>query len=208
MLDFAKEIYDASGGAFNITVGATLHALGYGDTKHGRNLLSDPWQAVTWDSKHVTVPKGLMLDLGGFGKGWMIDHIAEILEESGIKQYIVNGGGDLRVKSSKELDFTLEDPFNPGYALQTVALKDGAIGASDTFKRSWEHNGANKHHIIDPRTADSSNTGIAASFVVAPTALIADTMATVVILRPDLRQDLAARYAFTAKLLAAPKATS
>ncbi len=194
MLDYSRRMYDISDGVFNITVGATLHRLGYGQRVHGGDALVDPWGVVRWDHAKVTVPKGLMLDFGGFGKGWLIDKLGALLRHNGVTQFIVNGGGDIYVQSSKPVEFALEDPKSPGSVLKTMQIAHGALAGSDIVKRSWDDGAMRKHHIIDPRRNDSAHTPVAASYVLAPTALIADTLATIVIIKPDLKPKLAALF--------------
>lgn len=201
MLRHSKEAYQASEGAFNITVGPALHAMGYGEPQHGGVSLANPWEHITWDTHQVTVPKGLMLDFGGFGKGWMIDVMANMLHGAGYPEFIVNGGGDLYVQSAVPVSFTLEDPHRPGKALGSVDITKGALAGSDTVKRAWQRHNNRKHHIVDPVTNDSSNTGITGIYVVASTALIADTMATALILRPDLLLALQQRYGISAHVI-------
>ncbi len=200
MLDYARRMHQASEGVFNITVAGVLHQMGYGDPEYGDEVLRDPWQVITWSKDELRVPPGLMLDFGGFGKGWMIDEMAAILRRNGIEQFIVNGGGDLFVQHCEPVEFFLENPHNPGYSLQSVFIQHGALAGSDTVKRSWQtEEGAKKHHIIDPATSDSSDSGITASYVIAPTALLADTLATIIIVRPDLASKL--EQAFGVKTL-------
>lgn len=201
MLDFSKRMYDESNGAFNITVGAALHKLGYGSHVYSGDVVVNPWQQITWDEQQVVSPKGLMLDFGGFGKGWMVDSISDILRNHGVKWFIVNGGGDLYVQNDTPIDFALEDPQNPGTALRGIRIQKGALAGSDTIKRTWQSNGVTKHHIIDPATQDSSSGSVIASYVIADTALMADTMATIMILRPDLKNKLETAYGFSSILI-------
>ncbi len=194
MLDFAREMYDASEGAFNITVGATLHALGYGSRQHAGRSLANPWDAVAYSKDEISAPRGLMLDFGGFGKGWLIDLFAKELRELGYEQFIVNGGGDLYVTSRTPVEFALEDPYDPTKKIGQTRISKGALAGSNTVKRVWTTEGTQHHHIIDPTTNASSKTDIVAAYVRADTALIADTMATILILRPQLEKALAAKY--------------
>lgn len=194
MLDFAKEMYDASDGVFDLTVAGALSKLGYGSRKHSASIRSDLWDILEYSPEEIRCSKGIMLDFGGFGKGWLIDEIARIMREHGATQFIVNGGGDLFVQSDTPIEFALEDPHKPGTVYRTVSISRGALGASNTIKRSWETAGGLKHHIIDPTTGDSSESSRVASYVLAPSALIADTLATVVIIRPELTDTLSRTY--------------
>lgn len=194
MLDYSKRMFIASGGAFNITVGAALHKLGYGKREHGGDVLADPWGHMAWSTDTVTAPKGLMLDFGGFGKGWMIDAISDILRSHGVERFVVNGGGDLYVQNSEPVEFALENPLQPGIVLRTIAMTKGALAGSDTLKRAWDNAGVQKHHIIDPVSGDSSHGDVVASYVSADSALVADTLATIAIINPALKPRLAADF--------------
>lgn len=194
MLDYAKEMHVASDGVFDLTVAGTLSSLGYGSRKHAGDIRPDLWSILEYSSEEIRCPPGIMLDFGGFGKGWLIDEIARIMREHGVTQYIVNGGGDLLVQSDKPVTFALEDPHHPDTVYKTVSLEKGALACSNTIKRSWKTDTGTKHHIVDPATGDSSDSSYVGSYVIAHTALIADTLATIVIIRPMLRDSLARTY--------------
>lgn len=191
MLDFAKEMYEASGGAFDITVGNTLHKFGYGKrTIAKKRQTNNFWQEIVITPAEIRYPDGVMLDFGGFGKGWLIDQLVRDLKLAGKQQFIVNGGGDIYVQAKDPVRFVLEDPTEVGRSVGHVDIANGALAGSDTIKRAWQDGDKRKHHIIDPHTDDSSVTGVVGSYVIAQSALIADTMATILILRPGLEQKL------------------
>lgn len=194
MLDFAKEMFVASEGAFDLTVAGSLSELGYGSRRHSGGVRADFWNTISYSTDEIHCPDGIMLDFGGFGKGWLIDHIAQIMREHGVNQYIVNGGGDLVVHSNEPVEFALEDPHKPGVVWKTASIAAGALAGSNTLKRAWDTENGRKHHIIDPTTDDSSDSPYDASYVLAPTALIADTLATIVIVRPELTDALSRAY--------------
>lgn len=194
MLDFAHEMYVASDGAFNPSVGAALHAMGYGSREHGGKTVADIWKHISYTPDHIRVPAGTMLDFGGFGKGWLIDVFARELSHYGHERYIINGGGDIYISSDAPIEFALEHPYDPTRTFGQTRITQGALAASSTIKRTWQSGDQRHHHIIDPATNASSTTGIVATYVRADTALIADTMATILLLRPELEHQLAARY--------------
>lgn len=195
MLEFAREMYDVSNGAFDITVGNTLHRLGYGKRSIAKTQDTKGfWQELVMTPAQIYYPDGVMLDFGGFGKGWLIDQFARDLLLAGKQEFIVNGGGDLYVQAKEPIRFALEDPLDHTKTVGHIDLARGALAGSDTIKRSWEDGTDKKHHIIDPATDDSSATGVIGSYVVANSARIADTMATILILRPDLETELSQHY--------------
>jgi len=194
MLDFAKEMHTTSDGVFNLTVAGALSSLGYGSRNHAGNIRADLWGILAYSPEEIRCPAGIMLDFGGFGKGWLIDEIARIMRNHGSTQYIVNGGGDLFVQSDMPVSFALEDPHKPDTIYKTVSISRGALAGSNTIKRSWETTRGLRHHIIDPTTGDSSKSKYVASYVLARAALIADTLATIVIIRPTLKEALSRAY--------------
>jgi thiamine biosynthesis lipoprotein len=194
MLDFAKDMYVVTEGVFDLTVAGALSDLGYGPHKHSAVPRTDLWDVLSYFSEEITCPTGVMLDFGGFGKGWLIDEIAQIMRDHGATQFIVNGGGDLFVQSDTPVEFALEDPFEPDTVYKTVSLTTGALAGSNVLKRAWSTEKGPKHHIIDPRTGDSSQSQVVASYVITHRALIADTLATIVIIRPELKDTLARAY--------------
>lgn len=204
MLTLGKQLYEATHGVFNLTVGAALSELGYGSKHTGDQLLPNPWEVIQWNEKEVTVPKGLVLDFGGLGKGWLIDKIAEMLRQNGVERFIVNGGGDLYVQNTHPIEFALEDPLLDRKVLQTVHIQRGALAGSNVLKRSWDNNGVHKHHIINPATGDSSESGVVASYVLAQSAVIADSMATVLIIDPTLKGGLEQQFELKTLLIERP----
>lgn len=194
MLAFAKDMYEVSGGAFSIAVGASLHRMGYGSRAHGHDIRQTIWDEITYSRQKIVIPKGEMLDFGGFGKGWLIDRFVEILQAAEVREFIVNGGGDLYCQSDTPIEFKLEDPHDETKQFGQTRITRGALAVSNTIKRTWQDGEMQRHHIIDPVTDDSSDSGVIATYVRADTALIADTMATILIVRPELEVALKDKY--------------
>lgn len=196
MLEYAKELSVASEGAFSLLVGNALQSLGYGSSLHyvRSDLTKLDSNDVVWDENEVRVPKGTMLDFGGLGKGWLIDEYARILQRHGVKEFIINGGGDLYVQASEPISFALEHPYDPKLKIGDIKIQKGALAGSSTVKRAWKKGAEKLHHIIDPRTGKPSDTGTVATFVCAHTATVADALATILVIRPDLEKTLSYRY--------------
>ncbi len=202
MLEFAKEMHAVSEGAFDSTVGNTLHRFGYGKRSIARSVNLDHfWDEIVITPAEIILPEYVMLDFGGFGKGWLIDQLVRDMKLAGIREFIVNGGGDLYVQAKEPILFKLEDPYDTTTSIGNIKIQQGALAGSNTLKRTWEDSGKIKHHIIDPHQQDSSDTGVVASYVAASSATIADTMATILILRPELDHKLAKQYRLKTKLV-------
>lgn len=194
MFQHAHRMFQVSRGAFDISVGGNLATFGYGTLVDHTLFDKNFWDKVEISSKLIKTPEGTVVDLGGFGKGWLIDVFADILRDNGIGQFIVNGGGDLYVQSDTEIDIALEHPFDSTKFIGHTKIKNGALAVSSVVKRSWVRQGVKYHHIIDPITGNASNSNIISSFVKADSALIADSMATVLIIRPELNDHLSDEF--------------
>lgn len=144
-------------------------------------LLNDVQQTVRLFSK---------IDLGGIAKGWVIDRAAELLEQMGFG--FINVGGDIRILGPlpRPLNIGIEDPFDPERIISSIQVKSGALATSTSMKRRWLVNGDWRHHLIDPRTGEPSESTIVSATVTAPSAVEADVWAkTTLLLGEEKGQD-------------------
>jgi len=194
MFKFAKRIHQETDGIFNIFVGGILESLGYGIENLGLTDIRNIWERVEINKKYIKIPISSHVDFGGFGKGWLIDRLASVMQANGIKYFIINGGGDIYVKSLSAIELALENPIDPSKRLGTTMISVGALAASSTIKRSWNNGGYTFHHIIDPRQGTSTNGKTIASYVEADSTLIADVVATCLIIDPQLKNKFEQKY--------------
>ncbi len=194
MFVFARDMYVVSDGAFDISVGGALHALGYGDTAHAASVTHNFWDEVKLTREEITIPDGAVIDLGGLGKGWLIDKLVEIMRGCGHEQFIVNGGGDMYVQSNAPVEIALQHPTHHDEKIGQTPITRGALAVSSTVMRTWQQDGKTHHHIIDPATGQSSASDIISTYVRADTALVADTLATILLLRPELNTKLSKMF--------------
>lgn len=98
--------------------------------------------------------KAVRLDLGGYAKGYALDRAAEILRRQGIRNALVNIGGNvlaLGQHGERPWRIGIQHPRKPG-ALATLELHDGeALGTSGDYQRYFELDGKRYCHLIDPR---------------------------------------------------------
>jgi thiamine biosynthesis lipoprotein len=142
----------------------------------------------------VVLPAGVHLDFGGIGKGRAADLVAKDLVLAGARSGVVNLGGDLRLAGpplDEALVVTIEDPLRPGGTAAVVALRSGALATSSVARRAWTVQGEARHHLIDPSTGRSADSGVAAVTVLAGDALRAEVLAkSALIAGPDDGLDL------------------
>lgn len=110
----------------------------------------------------------VMLDLGGYAKGYALDRAAHILRAEGVEAALINVGGNLMAigqPGDRLWTVGIQDPRGPGM-LATVELKDGeAVGTSGDYQRYFMKDGRRHAHIIDPRTGETSDVVAAVTII-------------------------------------------
>jgi FAD:protein FMN transferase len=201
LLDFYDELHDATGGAVDPLVGRALELLGYDAqytlipaARHGRALSASErprWDRdVDRDGATIRTRRAVPLDVGAAGKGHLVDLLTVMLQEAGIEVALIDASGDLRRFGHGLERIGLEDPDSTGFAIGVTELSCGALCASSPNRRRW---GADLHHIVDARTGRPAR-GIAATWVTAEQALIADGLATALFFTDPAA--LSSRFAF------------
>ena len=123
----------------------------------------------------------MRLDFGGIGKGYAADEALRVLQHFGLKQALLDAGGDLAVGSAP--------PNSKGWAIvvssggadstdqQTLFLQNCGVATSGVAYRFLEHQGQKYSHIVDPRTGVGLRTHVRTT-VIAPNGTFADALAT------------------------------
>lgn len=140
------------------------------------------WRTIEIDDIRGTItrPPGLRIDTGGSTKGLAADAVAELLDEQGA--YVVDCGGDLRIRAHQPLDVHVEHPLS-GTLAHTLRLTAGAVATSGLRRRLWRRPGGGfAHHLLDPSTGEPAWTGLVQATALAPTALEAETLAKAALL--------------------------
>ena len=186
MLTIACEYYELSEGYFNIATETHQRAQGY-DAAY--SFVDDPrLQPVTlgiddalhFDEQGVLLDSRVTLDLGGLGKGFLIDKLAaEFWRKFNLRYFVINGGGDIYATSNqgRPIELHLVSSHDRQWHGK-VSVTNRALCASSPKLRSW----GRRTHIINPLTPDVIPTR--SSFVLARSAVEADILATVATLVP------------------------
>jgi thiamine biosynthesis lipoprotein len=155
VLAIARRISDASGGAFDVTLG-----------RHGARHTDVDLQ----DANRVRLRRTARLDLSGIAKGFAVDKAVEALRRHHARQGSVNAGGDLRVFGDEVQDLRVRVPHAPHLTLPLPSTREGAFATSGNYFGST---------LRDPRTG--SETGVEESITVgAPSCVVADALTKVV----------------------------
>lgn len=181
---------EVTGGLFDPTVLPALEAAGYTRSFPALPKEMPPVAApvpalgcagieITGD--RVRLPAGVRLDLGGIGKGYGADLLAEELLAAGAEGACVNLGGDVRVAGTGPRGgawgVAVEDEAHPGTDVAWLALADGAVATSTRLRRQWRRQGRGFHHLIDPGSGAPASSGVVTVTVVAARTQWAEVLA-------------------------------
>ncbi len=190
LLRLGQQFYIDTAGIFNFLIGQHLIARGYDADYHfipkdEPTGFPNPLTDLVITNTDIQLHNGL-IDLGGYGKGYLIDRLADYLHEHGFHHFLINGGGDMYATSDhgEPITIYLEHPTTPGTYIAETTLKDQGFAASSTHKRRWQVSGKQYSHIVDTSTEKEAlmdNIGI---YVKAPTAVTADAWATTLLISP------------------------
>ncbi|MGZ6778906.1 MAG: FAD:protein FMN transferase, partial [Mycobacterium sp.] len=167
LLDAALTAARLTDGDVDPTVGAAMIALGY-DSDFA-NVEPDmclaasmtipaKWTMVTLHDRTVTMPRGVVLDLGATAKAVAADRCAHRVHTATGSGVLVNLGGDIATAGTDPDEgwpVLVQDSDDDPASI--VALPAGsAVATSSTVHRRWRHGNEVAHHIVDPRTGQSA----------------------------------------------------
>ena len=185
-LSRAREMYDKTSGAFDISVGA-LYSCWLNDDRTLRQPSDeelaraceltglDHLKLNEEDFSAEVLTEGVQFDLGGIGKGYAAEKMAEILREWSLGQALVLAGASSVLSVSVPEGMTgwpikLRHPGNREDVLARFELTEGAISGSGNQKGQ---------HIIDVRSVEGVPVeGRLAAWAMAPDAVAADALST------------------------------
>jgi thiamine biosynthesis lipoprotein len=144
------------------------------------------YKNIELDSENVSVKflnKGTKIDFGGIAKGYAVDRAKDILISRGIKNSLINLGGNIfalgNAPGKKNWRIGVHDPRNKGKLLHSFELTNRAISTSGNYERFFEIRGKRYSHIINPITGIPCQ-GIISVTVVADSAEEADALSTAI----------------------------
>ncbi|MFQ5551949.1 MAG: FAD:protein FMN transferase, partial [Gemmatimonadales bacterium] len=122
------------------------------------------------------------VDLGAIAKGFAVDRATAVLRTRGIRDALVNAGGDLyamgRSADGDCWKVGVRDPANPDQTSLEIEAENVGIATSGDYQRYFEHQGVRYHHILDSSTGTPSRGGVHSITVKASNCCTADALAT------------------------------
>lgn len=163
LLDYGAALWRLSEGRFDLTSGVLRHAWSFDEGPIRAEPERIPellgrigWQRVTWQPPLITLPDGMEIDLGGIGKEYSVDRVADWVAARSDCPVLVNFGGDLRacgaVPASGAWLVGIESVERVGFASRRIELRTGALATSGDARRHLEIDDRRYGHIFDART--------------------------------------------------------
>lgn len=200
-------IAEASGGAYDPTLGALVDLWGFGppgpvDSPPATEAVAAALARIGWDrleldpaTRSAVQPGGLQLDLSGIAKGYAVDVLSDLLAAEGLTNHLVEIGGELRGRGLRPSRHpwwvTLESP-GPSAEETVIALHEVAVASSGDYRRSLDLGGRLVGHTLDPRQGVPMEAGLLAVTVIHASCMVADAIATaLMVLGPERGQAFA-----------------
>ncbi len=196
VLSRALEISKACGGSFDVTVAplVDLWRNAYGtSTPPGRSAIDRVLPLVDYESLLLDADDqtamlkylGQSVDLGGVGKGYAADKVAEVMREYGIISAFTNFGGNVVALGGKPdgspWRIGIQHPRHQDILIGVVMVTDSSVVTSGDYQRFFTGpDGKRYHHIVDPATGYPSESGLVSVTVIAGRSLDADALSTAV----------------------------
>ena len=188
VLATAKRVAAETGGAFDPTIGAvTIGVYRFGredarppdeDEITRAKSLVDYNSLVLKDDTAYLEKAGMMLDLGGIGKGYAADKAAEVLKSRGIKEGMVALSGDIKI-FGHDTEIGIRSPTGgPPIASFRTGKGDLAVSTSGGYERVIDPGGKSYHHLIVPESGFPGRDFRSVTVVLAGDAALADAYAT------------------------------
>jgi thiamine biosynthesis lipoprotein len=167
VLRIARQVSEWTDGTFDVTFGALTDVWKFdhdqddtvpsADAIRARLPLID-YRQIEIDDRAGTVllkRKGMRVHLGGIGKGYAVGRATGILRRAGLRDFMIQAGGDLYVggtKAGRPWKLGINDPRGPnGQTFATIELTDSTFSTSGDYARFFIKDGVRYHHILDPR---------------------------------------------------------
>ncbi len=219
LLAEAKYYYKQTNGIFDPGIIDSLETVGY--DKSFENITEDgagfdvkslaeklktrpKISELKIEKGHVQRPKGLRLDFGGIGKGYIVDAVSRDLF-AGVNSYWISAGGDIIISGYQDDGHSwkigVQNPLQPNESIFNINNDGEKIGiaTSGIIKRHGKNGEFLWNHIIDPRTGLPIDNNILSVTAISSSAVKADILAkTVLILGEEAGLDFIEKEADSA----------
>lgn len=196
LVEEARNIHRASNGCYDLTIRPLFDLWGFKKDEFTPPSDADLAQTMaiigldnveTIDTTHLRkqIPS-LRIDVSSIGQGYAVEQVVNVLEQYGVKNYLVEIGGELKINGKKANDepwkIALEKPLpNERKMHKIVSFDTGApmsLMASGTYRHYFDSNGKRYSHILDARTGKPVEHNTVSVAILHPNPTIADAWST------------------------------
>jgi len=165
----ADEAFRRSDGAFDPAIGPMVERWGFNDAERDARV-PETAQLQAWRTSHATfadlridgrtvssLRRDITLDLGAIGKGYAVDRAVERLRASGVRNALVNAGGNLRAigrHPQHAWRIAIRNPRGDGSVADIELGADESVSTSGDYERTAMLGDRRAHHLLDPRTGE------------------------------------------------------
>lgn len=187
----ALTIFNDSEGRFDITVLPLMKAWGFfkgGNAAPDSAMINSCLSCV--GSEKIYLQNGFLgksracvqIDVNGIAQGYTVDVIADFLEKNSIKDYLVEVGGELRIKGHKHpggkaMRVAIEGPADNTSAMEfrkIISMENGAVTTSGIYNKQRKVGGTTISHLMNPKTGYPISNEMISATIVANDAITAD----------------------------------
>lgn len=201
VLGEALELSKITDGKYDVTVGPLVNLWGFGPGEHKDTVPSEAdieeaknkvgFQHISLEDRELSKATDVYVDLSSIAKGFGVDEVARTLTASGVTDFLVEVGGEIRVSGfkldGKKWHIGVEAPAGGHNIAQRIIEADNvAIATSGDYRNYFEKNGVRYSHTIDPTTGKPITHRLVSVTVVDSNTTRADGLATAItVLGPE-----------------------
>ncbi len=206
-VEISKELYDVidkslyysrlSDGKFDITISKLVDVWNFkNEIVPDDTTINQALETVNYDNiklykennkYYLTVTDNSELDFGSIAKGYIADEIKNYLLDNGIKNGLINLGGNMLAIGNKpnnsNFKIGIQKPFAiDGELIYSVDVNNKSVVTSGIYQRMFEHEKKIYHHIIDSKSGYPADTGVYSATIIAENSIDADVLSTICVL--------------------------
>ena len=194
VITLSKLYTELTSGQFDITIAPVIKAWGFSGGDYNDNLNVDSLLQYVGSTKLAipepdslyVLPSGFQVDVNAIAQGYTVDILADYLAAQGVKNYMVEVGGEVRCKGENVkgrgwrigIEKPVEDRI-PGQFQAIIALDSMSLATSGNYRKFWvDESGQKVVHTIDPETGQPVISNVLSASIIASNATLADALAT------------------------------
>ena len=196
MLTCAKNVYDQSGGALDLSLYPLIKRWGFVDQKYYKPTeaeIQEDLSRLCFDkisltsfpasgSYSLTIPEYGELSFGAVAKGCAAENAIDAMRQAGVVSGIISLGGNVQtlgVKPDGSLwKVAIQDPDNPDGYVGVVTVGETAVVTSGPYQRNFTIKNTVYHHILNPATGHPSGSALKSVTIICEDGTMADCLST------------------------------